>query len=322
MREDAPPKVFISYSWTSSEEVQEIAERLVHSGVDVILDKWDLKEGQDKYAFMEKCVNDAEISKVLMMCDKSYAEKANKRQSGVGDEAMIISSEIYGKVNQEKFIPIVLEKDENGEAYTPTFIKTRIYIDLSLDNIGYEENFDLLLRNIYKKPLYKKPTLGKMPEWLNDEANDYSIIRSALKQFKNDNGNNIGKSNSLLEICKEEFIKAYVELPRNKSLSYDEELLVRIDESKLIRDLFVDFLEAIMYRGLNFEEILPAFLEKIYNETHNAIGRNTYSEDEFEIYNFIIYELFICATAFLLHYEKFSDIRALLSHSYFLRHII
>ena len=26
-------------------------------GVEVVLDKWDLKEGQDKYVFMEQCVN-------------------------------------------------------------------------------------------------------------------------------------------------------------------------------------------------------------------------------------------------------------------------
>lgn len=49
--EDKIPKIFISYSWVVSERVLELAERLVANGVDVVLDKWDLKEGQDKYAF-------------------------------------------------------------------------------------------------------------------------------------------------------------------------------------------------------------------------------------------------------------------------------
>jgi hypothetical protein len=40
------PKVFISYSWSSSDRVLEFAKRLMANGVDVILDKWDLKEGQ------------------------------------------------------------------------------------------------------------------------------------------------------------------------------------------------------------------------------------------------------------------------------------
>ena len=73
-----------------------MAQRLVSHGVDVVLDKWDLKEGQDKYAFMERCVNDTEITKVLIVCDKVYAQKANDRTGGVGDETVIISSEIYG----------------------------------------------------------------------------------------------------------------------------------------------------------------------------------------------------------------------------------
>ncbi len=319
MSEGVPPKVFISYSWTSSKEVLEIAERLMSNGIDVVLDKWELKEGQDKYAFMEKCVNDTEVDKVLIMCDKSYKEKANARKSGVGDEAMIISSEVYGKTAQEKFIPIILEKDENGEAYTPTFIKSRIYIDLSGTNEQYEDSFEILLRNLYEKPLYRKPAVGKMPEWLNDDRRDYSTLRNILKQLKNDNGNNAVKSDYLLEKCKDEFIKVYLEIPTDENLSYDEDLLKRIDESKSIRDIFLDYLDTIMYRGYCFGDILPEFFEKLYNETHNAVGKNSYGESEFELYDFIIYELFICSTAFLLQYERFDELRALLSHSYFLR---
>lgn len=54
MIEDRVPKIFISYSWSSDALVLELAQRSVSHGVDVVLDKWDLKEGQDKYAFMER----------------------------------------------------------------------------------------------------------------------------------------------------------------------------------------------------------------------------------------------------------------------------
>ena len=66
MQEDKTPKIFISYSWSSDEIVVPLAQRLVSHGVEVVLDKWDLKEGQDKYAFMEQCVNDPKITKVLI----------------------------------------------------------------------------------------------------------------------------------------------------------------------------------------------------------------------------------------------------------------
>ena len=57
-------KVFISYSWTNDthiEKVMHLAQRLVYEGIDVVLDKWDLEEGQDKYAFMERCVTDSTV---------------------------------------------------------------------------------------------------------------------------------------------------------------------------------------------------------------------------------------------------------------------
>lgn len=120
----------------------------MHDGIYVVLDKWKLKEGQDKYAFMERCVNDPEISKVLIICDKAYADKANRRDGGVGNETEIISGEVYGKVKQEKFIPIIAECDEDGEPFVPTYIRNRIYIDLSEEE-KYDDQYERLVRNIY-----------------------------------------------------------------------------------------------------------------------------------------------------------------------------
>ena len=48
-------KIFISYSWTTPKHekwVLDLAERLVSDGVDVVLDKCNLKPGEDKYSFM------------------------------------------------------------------------------------------------------------------------------------------------------------------------------------------------------------------------------------------------------------------------------
>ena len=93
-------------------------------GINTKLDKWDLREGQDKNVFMESMVSDDKISKVLVICDKLYTEKADNRKGGVGTESQIISKEVYDKVNQEKFIPIVREYDENGKPYLPIYFKS------------------------------------------------------------------------------------------------------------------------------------------------------------------------------------------------------
>jgi hypothetical protein len=92
------PKAFISYSWSSPghcDRIRSYAERLVNEGVDVILDQWDLSEGQDKYAFMEKMVTDPSVTHVLIFSDSQYSEKADERKAGVGTESQIISKEIH-----------------------------------------------------------------------------------------------------------------------------------------------------------------------------------------------------------------------------------
>lgn len=140
------PKLFISYSWSDPEHQQwvlDLATALRESGVDAILDKWDLKEGHDAVAFMEKMVTDPEIGKVAMICDKTYAEKADGRAGGVGTETRIISAEVYAKQAQEKFVAVVREKDEEGKPCVPTYYKSRIHIDFSEDD-RYADSFDFL----------------------------------------------------------------------------------------------------------------------------------------------------------------------------------
>ena len=118
-----------------------LATRLLSDGVHVHIDKWDLKEGHDKFNFMEKMVKLDDIQKVLIIPDQKYSEKAEQRAGGVGTETQIISPEIYADVSQEKFIPIIAQKDEKGDPYLPTFLKSRIYIDLS-DEDKFEENYE------------------------------------------------------------------------------------------------------------------------------------------------------------------------------------
>ena len=312
------PKVFISYSWAVADKVLELAERLVNpGGVDVILDRWDLKEGQDKYVFMEQAVNNPEIIRVLIVCDKTYVQKANERKGGVGDETVIISSEVYGKVGQEKFIPVIFENDESGTPLLPTYIKTRIYIDLSTDE-NYEEQYEKLLRNLHGKPEYRKPKLSSPPEWLNEEDVSFSTIRNLIKQIKGDKEPSSAKVDFVLRRATDEFFQALksLELPLDKAAD-GALLLKRIDATKPIRDYFLDYIETLLSKDLPAGEIIANYFESLHNNIENSINVHS-REYVMELYNYFIWESFVCAIAVLLYYEKYGEINKTLKRTYFL----
>ncbi|HEX2974188.1 MAG TPA: SEFIR domain-containing protein, partial [Tepidisphaeraceae bacterium] len=182
--EDAP-KVFISYSWTSShhqEWVERLAQRLVADHVHVVIDIWDLREGQDKYAFMEQMVTDPSIKRVLIILDKRYAEKADECKGGVGTESQIISAGLYQQVEQTKFVPIVAEKDEQGQPYQPVYLKGRIYVDLCSSE-GESDEYEKLLRNIYERPAKQRPALGPRPEFLDAPNPASPVTKFRLETF-------------------------------------------------------------------------------------------------------------------------------------------
>ena len=164
------PKVFISYSWTTPEHEQRvlnIATELVESGIDVILDKWDLKEGDDADVFMEQMVSDPSIQKVLIICDKMYSEKSDKRKGGAGTEAQIISRRVYEQQsNENKFVVAAFEVNEDtGKPYLPVYYGSRKYIDFTDPN-KYAQKIEELVRWIYNKPLFVKPKLGRVPDYI------------------------------------------------------------------------------------------------------------------------------------------------------------
>lgn len=123
------PKVFISYSWSSErfkDTVRSWADQLLADGIDVVLDQYDLRPGHDMFAFMERMVLDSSVTHVMIICDKEYSNKANSRNSGVGVESQIISSGLYEKVKQSKFIPIFFEFDKGGDPCIPAYLKSEL----------------------------------------------------------------------------------------------------------------------------------------------------------------------------------------------------
>ena len=67
--------------------------------------------------------------RVLVICTPAYVEKAEAGTDGVGYERMILTVDLVRNIATNKFIPIV--RNALPEKRTPTFLATRLFIDMS-----------------------------------------------------------------------------------------------------------------------------------------------------------------------------------------------
>ena len=317
------PKVFISYSWTNQQHqelVREWADRLLSDGVDVILDIYDLQEGQDTNAFMEKMVTDPNVTQVLIFSDKGYAEKADARKQGVGTESQIISQEVYEQVEQTKFIPIVCEFKDDGTPYLPAFLRSRFWIDFSsLEAVN--SNWEQLIRLLYGKPRHKKPKIGTTPVYLSDTAaplsparSQYNLLHQAILDAKPG-----------VPVYRQQFLDACIE--------YADELRVRDqpdlenlgekvfeDFGKLvpIRDCIVDWvlLESKAAPSEAFSEALIDFLEKLLELKARPVEVTQWNESWFEAHRLFGFETFLYIIAALLKTRAFEDLNDVFTSHY------
>ena len=316
------PKLFISYSWstpTHEQWVLDLATEVSDSGVEVILDKWDLREGHDKISFMEKMVTDPSITKVLIVCDQTYAAKADGRAGGVGTETQIISREVYEKQSQDKFVAVVAEKDERGLPYLPTYYNSRIFIDLS-ESDRYAEGFEKLLRWIFDKPLYLKPARGIPPSFLTDTAvpvlgtsalakrvidglrNDKSYVRGALDEY-------LSRFSSALEAFRILSIEG----------EQDDRVFRSIEDFIASRNEFLSLLTTLSQYGdsANYGPRLHGFFESLipYMSSRPEAGQGT--ENELDNFKFVIHEMFLYALAVLIRGNDFKAAEILLARPYY-----
>jgi len=172
-------RVFISYSHDTDEHkswVLQLATRLRYNGVDIILDQWDLKLGQDLASFMEKGLS--ESKRVICICSKNYIEKANKKISGVGYEKQIITAELIDNLNTDWIIPIIKNNESSNKV--PLFLRGRLYISFE-NNISYESKYEELLRNLLSEPVLPTPPLGENPFKIIKEFSQQKFIPSNEK---------------------------------------------------------------------------------------------------------------------------------------------
>ncbi|AFH60578.1 toll/interleukin-1 receptor domain-containing protein [Paenibacillus caseinilyticus] len=311
---------FISYAWSSPEHqrwVIELAERLENDGVEVKIDVWDLKEGHNKYAFMESMVTSPSIERILVICDKVYKEKADQRKGGVGTETQIISPELYENVTQEKIIPIIAEVDEEGRAYVPIYCKSNIYIDLSSQD-QFEQEYEKLVRNLYNKPMHRRPERGKAPAYINE--NSISTIKEASinNQLKDAYTRAPQRVKGLTRQFLDEFLLTLkqFEYQSSEDKTIDEIVYSNVHNMLPLRNEFVRFIEQIC----DNQENLPldnfiTFFEQFYLYTQPNINDD---EEQCDHYKFFIRETFIFLVMVLIDKRRFEEIASLTMSSYFI----
>jgi hypothetical protein len=317
------PKLFISYSWSNSSHEQwviDLATELLEAGVDVILDKWDLKEGHDAVAFMEKMVTDADIKKVAIVTDETYAEKADGRAGGVGTETQIISKEVYDNQEQDKFVAVVSQKDENGKPFLPTYYKSRIYIDLSEPD-GYSENFEKLLRWIYDKPLYVKPEIGKKPSFLEEEQpislSTTASHKRAVEGIKNNRPYASGAIDEYLTTFSENLERFRIQSSEEE---FDDLVIKNIEEFIPFRNEFIQLIIAINQYSPSeeYSQKLHGFFEKIIPYMKRPEHVTSYRDWDFDNFKFIVHELFLYTVAIFIKFEHFSLANIFLEQKYYM----
>lgn len=150
----------MSYSWDSrahQDWVLQLATRLRHDGVDVVLDRWDTRVGSDLILYMDRAANVA--YRVIAIVTTKYKSKADAAEGGVGYERRVITPSIMSDLHGHRVIPVLRD---NPLAEKPAFLGAARHIDMR-DDEDYEKRYYELLQELYGMPATPKPPLGKNP---------------------------------------------------------------------------------------------------------------------------------------------------------------
>ena len=316
------PTVFISYSWSSEDReewVLRLATELFENGVQAVLDKWDLRPGEDAAHFMERMVNDPSVTKVIMVCDRAYKEKADARRGGAGTEAQILSAELYGRRENNKVCGVVAERDEAGRPYLPTYYASRIYIDMS-DETERTDRFEELLRWVFDKPLLVRPPLGRKPAYIDDGSDPLDLQTSTRARRASDalRGHKPYWKEALQEYgaC---LLDGFERLRIKPGNDFPERFKESIASFTPYRNEALQLVARVSAHDLGTEahQAIHRLFEGALRYTTFPDGVSSYSENEYDNYRFIIYELYLLTVAHALKAENFALANFVINQPYY-----
>ncbi|WP_086652507.1 toll/interleukin-1 receptor domain-containing protein [Acetobacter malorum] len=324
------PKVFISYTWSSQEHkewVKNLADELIENGIDIVLDQYDLHEGDDMNHFMEKSIADKTIDRIIVICDKNYVEKANQRKGGAGFEAGIISQEVASQIESpsggKKICGVVVDVDNDGNYCLPTYLKAHLAINMIGE--GRYTNSEQLVRWVYNKPALKKPELGSRPSFLDNEKGGVSLHTRGLSinariAFEHGKPNAFSALNSYLDKLEEGL--AQFESLEEDPQELKNDILEKFNEFIPYKDEFLNVIKYICLSetvSTRSYDRIRSFFQNIYSwKTRSPSNNRRWYRFHFANFDLYCYELFLSTIAFCVKYEAFDFLKALLKQDYIL----
>ncbi len=160
------PKIYLIHASEDKERfVLKFAEKLRENGIDVWLDKWEMKVGDkliDKM-FDEGIKNAAAF--LIVLSNNSVLKKWVKEE---------LDAALVKRINEgSKILPIIIEECEIPEA-----LKATLWIKVKNIN-SYEDELKEILSSILGQ--YEKPKLGELPEYTKEDV----LLSSELHKIDN-----------------------------------------------------------------------------------------------------------------------------------------
>ena len=280
-----PPKVSLLHfhpTGQPSEWIKKLASQLIAAGIDVQLDAWELKLGQDVYAYKEKAINNPFYKHVLLVFDEAYY---NRVQAGTAEkqlETQLTRMEIYQDVKQTRIIPIVHLKQEHKNLL-PLSIRSRHFLDFS----NYENAQLHLLHTIYQ--VSSKPDLGNTPVNLEPFYFSAAPYLDIIQQQPT----RINQQGRL-------FFEDFLAKMRQVSGNYE-----------YLKTAWKEFLEYVSIKDLE-----PSFNAGSLIECLEELGKMKQEEEREENFSLVVHELFLMAIAIGFKARNFSFLGNLLQGNY------
>lgn len=319
--ENGRKKIFISYEWSEQEWVKELAEMIVRDyGIEVKLDIWDLRPGNDAYLFMESMATDEMIDNVLIICSPGYKIKADKRTGGVGVETQILSNEIYEKVEQTKIVAVIPESGSKNSL--PTYLRNRIYFDFSIPGNSYAKELEKLCRHIYGKPKEVMPPLGEIIDFEKRDQEGINDLRmkQIIRQIENNVDTNGRKAINLFLEFNVEYFKVlrqiYLDIDDNEEFP-DEVSIKNIEKTNILQEYLLKVVKELAISDLFNCDLIIEFIENHFKEVNDLKMSQPYKDYYVDHILFMMHKGFLVICTNLFKYEKFELIASITKATFY-----